>query len=277
MIDKEIQESKVAAYYNSSTPRFLRTKQKKLAGAIHRRLIPPPEAVETDPSHYSESLILDIIRGCGARRVLDLGCGVGGTIRYLKSHYQADYTGISLSRVQCEIAESLDTPVELGSYLDPRWYENREPFGVVYALESLQHCPDHSQLARNLKQIMKPGALLVVVDDFISYEPLNRRQTRLLKRFRKHWHSPGCISETDFIEIYSRGGLTPVQNIHLTPLMAKPLLNRYLRALGLNLLSLYPARNSVMDNIIGGGTLRLLQQMGVMKYSLLVFRAEPNV
>ena len=272
MFSSQTIEKDVANYYDNNTSRFLGTEKKKIAGAIHRRLRPPGTADEKDSSHYSNALVLGIIRELGAERILDLGCGIGGSIRYLRGKHKAEYTGISLSPVQCAIARKLGTEIELGSYLDSRWYKNREPFDLIYAIESLQHNPDHDLLIRNLKKVMKQDSRLVVIDDFIKEDrPFSRREAGLINRFRNHWHSHGFTSKSDFIETLNRNGLVLHKEINLTPLMPKPVLNRHLRAVILNCLSMLPVRHSALDNIIGGGTLLLLQQLGLAEYYLLVF------
>ena len=271
MFSNKTIECDVANYYDNNSSRFLGTEKKRHAGAIHRRLHPPAAADETDSVHYSNSLVLGFIRDIGAERILDLGCGIGGSIRYLRSRYKAKYTGISLSPVQCAIAREFGTEIELGSYLDPLWYKNREPFDLIYAIESLQHNPDHNLLVRNLKKVMKQDSRLVVIDDFIKEDkPFSRRETKLINRFKNHWHSHGFTSKSDFIETLNRNGLVLHEEINLTSLMPRPVLNRHLRAAILNCLSMLPVQHSALDNIIGGGTLLLLQQLGLAEYYLLV-------
>ena len=228
MFSNKTIECDVANYYDNNSSRFLRTEKKRQVGAIHRRLHPPATADENDSAHYSNSLVLGFVREVGAERILDLGCGIGGSIRYLRSRHKARYTGISISPVQCAIARELGTEIELGSYLDPLWYENREPFDLIYAIESLQHNPDHHLLVRNLKKVMKPDSRLVVIDDFIKEDkPFSRREAKLIKRFRNHWHSHGFTSRPDFIEVLDRNGLVLSEEINLTSLMPEPALNRY--------------------------------------------------
>ncbi len=146
-------ESEVARYYNKNTARFLRFVPEKSSGTIHRKLYPEEQDGSHDPAHISDALVLDMIRETEARRILDLGCGVGGSISYLRSRYEGDYTGITLSPVQYRIAMEQNIPVELGSYLDSSWFENKGAFDFIFAIESLQHNPDHEMLISNLLKL----------------------------------------------------------------------------------------------------------------------------
>lgn len=46
-------------------------------------------------------------------RVLDVGCGIGGTSRYLAEHFQAEVTGIDLTPEYCQVAERFSARVGL--------------------------------------------------------------------------------------------------------------------------------------------------------------------
>lgn len=268
-------EHEVARYYNKNTFRFLRFVPDKSAGTIHRRLYPKGKNRKTDPSHTSDDLVLNLIRETEARRILDLGCGVGGSINYLRSRNEGDFTGITLSPVQYKIALEQDIPVELGSYLDSSWYRDKEAFDLIFAIESLQHNPDHKLLIRNLLQVMKKGSRLLIIDDFlIDGKTLGRKEEALVSQFKKHWHAYGYTSVHEIVKILEDHGFILSENTDMTSLMKKPFLNRTLRGGLLRILSWLPLQSSALDNIIGGGTLLLLQQLRLSGYNKLVFRYE---
>jgi SAM-dependent methyltransferase len=51
-------------------------------------------------------------------RVLDVGCGLGGSTRYLASTYSCHVTGIDLTREYCEVAAALSERVGLAHLTD---------------------------------------------------------------------------------------------------------------------------------------------------------------
>ena len=265
-------EDKVADYYNNNTFRFIGSKFKKKAGTIHRNLY-TSEWPEVEPAHISETIILDTIKKTKASRILDLGCGIGASIRYMQGLYKADFTGITLSHVQQKIAKEFNTFVEQGSYLDPQWFRGREPYDLVYAIESLQHNPDHSLLFDNLRFVMKKGALLIIIDDFLNESYVhNKREQMLIQRFKEHWHAHGFVSVNSYTAQASEKGFDLVDKADLTALMKKRILHHRLRASYLSLLSSLHVKNSAMDNLLGGGSLIQLQQLELSGYYKLVFR-----
>ena len=269
-----IEESEVAAYYNNNTSRFIRDKKSNTTGTIHRRLY-SDETLSEDPAHVSDTIILNCIKTDHAEKILDLGCGTGASIRFLQDRYKSDYTGITVSPVQYKIAEAIDADIELGSYLDSEWYNGRGPFDVIYAIESLQHNPNHNILFDNLQKVMKRTSRLIIIDDFIiENEIIGVNEKRLIERFKKHWHAFGFTTVRKFIETADTGGLELIETSDLSGLMKKRFLNPKIRAAALFLLSILPLRNSWLDNLIGGGTLILLQQLNLAGYYKLVFRPQ---
>ena len=262
--------SAISEYYDKNTSQFL--KRKKESGAIHRKLYPPGTGKTAEAEFYSNMLILEIIRRKKAERILDLGCGVGGTIRYLKKRYPAEYRGITVSRVQTEIAEYFDTDVDAEDFLESSWFENKDIFDVFYAVESMQHNPDHDKLCKNLNLISGPGSLFVVIDDFItdSGSPLKKR-VKLTSLFRKHWHAHGYTTVNNFVSVCENNNYFLVEKQDLTPFMKKRPLPDYLSGITAWIFNLLPFKSCFIDNIIGGRALKKLQQLGCSGYYKLGF------
>jgi len=104
------------------------------------------------------------------RRIVDLGCGLGATARFLTRRYpQVRVTGVTIVPWQVEQARRL-------SSADVQFVEEdytatsfaTASFDGAYALESSCHAPgaDKAAFIREAHRILKPGARLVVVDGF---------------------------------------------------------------------------------------------------------------
>jgi cyclopropane fatty-acyl-phospholipid synthase-like methyltransferase len=271
-VKKQAQQN-VADYYNNNTENFLKRGKETEHGAIHRKLFPPGVGSSTEASLYVNELILEVIRETGSRRILDLGCGVGGTIRYLEKRYPADYTGITISRVQVEMARPFRTPVELADFQDSTWFRRQAAFDLLYAVESLQHNPDHENLVTNLLSVMEKDAVLVVIDDFLFEKPPNRgRPLRRIRRFIENWHAHGYTWIDDFITLCAQQGLVLRDKTDLTGYMKNTPLRNLLISIPAALFSALPRRPSGLQNLVGGHTLKLLQQRGYSGYYKLVFQ-----
>ncbi|KAI5683615.1 hypothetical protein M9H77_04843 [Catharanthus roseus] len=72
------------------------------------------------------------------KRILDIGCGIGGTCRYLARKYVAHCTGITISsgEVSFEVADALALPFTDGQ------------FDLVWCMETAEYIPEKEQLVK---------------------------------------------------------------------------------------------------------------------------------
>ena len=181
---------------------------------IHHGYWPTDESKATESKETAQAnlirLLLSIsgLDGSGPAQpdkktlsVLDVGCGVGGTSRYLASELGAHVTGITISTRQVELATKLAKTAaadagEAGSgekvesvgadaagfvsvgkgqvrflELDAEkmgdyFGKDAASFDVVWISEALSHFPDKALFFRNAHRVLKPGGKLVLADWF---------------------------------------------------------------------------------------------------------------
>lgn len=112
--------------------------------------------------------LIEVVAGQGrikaGIRVIDIGCGYGGTARQLAQQYGAEVTGITLSSVQYDYAKS----VTVGSnptYLVADWLSadlTPQSFQAAVAIESSEHMPDREEFCRRAYHVLQPGGRFVV-------------------------------------------------------------------------------------------------------------------
>uniref|UniRef100_A0A7S3ZAY1 Methyltransferase domain-containing protein n=1 Tax=Lotharella globosa TaxID=91324 RepID=A0A7S3ZAY1_9EUKA len=104
----------------------------------------------------------------GPKKVLDVGCGFGGSSRYLAKKYFQDgtVTGITISPNQVkrarELAEEQGVPnanFELKDALAMDFPDNS--FDVVWAIESGEHMPSKTKYVEEMARVLKPGGVIV--------------------------------------------------------------------------------------------------------------------
>ena len=102
-------------------------------------------------------------------RVLDAGCGIGGSAFVMAREYQARVTAIDLSadmirfaRERCREYE-LDDLIEFvhGDCLD---VDAHEHYDAVYSRDAFLHVHDKSRLFAVLLRALKPGARIMITD-----------------------------------------------------------------------------------------------------------------
>lgn len=108
-------------------------------------------------------------RADNALNILDVGCGIGGTSRYLAKNFgdKANVTGITLSPNQVERATALakDRAIDNVNFqvmdaLNMDFPDNT--FDVVWACESGEHMPDKKRYVEEMVRVLKPGGRIVI-------------------------------------------------------------------------------------------------------------------
>jgi len=100
-------------------------------------------------------------------RVLDVGCGIGGSSRILARDYGFDVIGITISNAQVKRALQL-TPknllcrFEVMDALDLK-FENGS-FDGVWSVEAGPHMPDKQLYADEMLRVLRPGGVLAIAD-----------------------------------------------------------------------------------------------------------------
>lgn len=116
---------------------------------------------------------LELARAAGldaAKRVLDVGSGVGGTSRCLAKEFGCRVTGIDLTEEYCRAAELLTAKIGLADLVDYRQGDatnlpfDDASFDVVWTEHVAMNIPDKSRLYREMHRVLKPGGTLAIYD-----------------------------------------------------------------------------------------------------------------
>jgi tocopherol O-methyltransferase len=100
--------------------------------------------------------------------VLDIGCGVGGSSRWLAEHLGCSVLGITISAVQAAMATDLTRRRVLTdrvrfSVMDARDLEQLPAvFNAVWIVECSEHLPDKGRLLRDCARVLKPNGRLAL-------------------------------------------------------------------------------------------------------------------
>jgi SAM-dependent methyltransferase len=129
-------------------------------------------------------------------RVLDMGCGLGATLRsFARRLPHADLNGITLVPWQLErgghlnqsCPEGKHIALALGDY--EHTAEPAESFDAVYALESscYAHAANKSAFLQEARRLLRPGGRIVVADGFLGAGKLRGPQKPIYQELCDCW------------------------------------------------------------------------------------------
>jgi SAM-dependent methyltransferase len=212
-----------------------------------------------------------------APEVLDAGCGFGGTIFHWQPRIGGQYEGLTLSRVQASVAQREARRRGIADICRFRVQSYDEPlarsFDAVIAIESLTHSPDVHRTVSNLSSALRPGAMLLLLDD-MAVRDLDRHRPAEADLLRRHWGCAHCWTYHDYRAALSRAGLSLLREEDLSALMRprrEEILDRLERTYSFlhQRIPLRPAR-TVVSAYLGGIALERLHASGDVHYRLLV-------
>jgi ubiquinone/menaquinone biosynthesis C-methylase UbiE len=283
-------ESAVRQYYDDNSKFFLRLGQNARSGSIHQPLYLQPGDSIREAIHAQHMLLANIIMETGDRKpfVLDLGCGTGSAMAYLrKCTNKENFAGVTISRFQATqgrefLARSGMTEycqIHEGSYLALPF--DAETTDLAYAIESLIHCTDLPRFLLEVHRVLKAGARLVIFDDFLTDQSSiqnNSEAHETLELFHRHWKA-NCLVTTDMlIEAGETVGLTSGQVLDFTQkLKLNRVRDRWIRYFYLPVLKMIAPEWSYTRFLSGGDARQRAYRAGLLRYCMIILeKTDPN-
>lgn len=155
-------------------------------------------------------------------RVLDAGCGVGGTSMWLAESRGAEVLGITPVQGQVERATRYAGERQLGDrvtfhrgdYHDTGFEDGS--FDVVWAQESLCHSHDKALFAQETSRVLRPGGRLVIAEYLRFLRPLAPQDEHLIHRWLSGWAIPDIETRDELVAALESAGFVDVEVRDLT-------------------------------------------------------------
>ncbi|KAF5588238.1 tocopherol O-methyltransferase [Fusarium pseudocircinatum] len=206
---------------------------------IHHGYWPTPESEATQTKEEAQAnliqLLLEISKIPSNSSVLDVGCGIGGTSRYLASKHGSSVTGITISSKQVEIANRLtkagieDTSssdvlddygfaklgegkvkfLELDAEKMGDLFSGQQgSFDAVWISEALSHFPNKALFFENVMKVLKPGGKLVLADWFKDEDVDETTFINDIKPIEDGMLLPPLCTQQGYVNLAKNAGLT---------------------------------------------------------------------
>lgn len=165
---------------------------------------PNAAPIAPDEFHRAAEAMLDRMVGAAVIRdgakILDVGCGLGGTINFLNRRCEAcTLVGINIDQRQLAIGRSSVSAQNRNSVHFAGANACALPFpseclDVVLCVESIFHFPNRQMFINESARVLKPGGLLLI-SDFVPIEYLGKlfdlaeRSTHLMRKMYGEVHA----------------------------------------------------------------------------------------
>jgi len=156
-------------------------------------------------------------------KVLDAGCGIGGSSIWMAKQHANRVTGITISGKQAGharqhahrhgVAERVDFAV--ADFCATPFTD--ESFDVVWALESACHALNKADFLREAYRLLRKGGKLVVCDGFLLQRQFTEPQWQAVVTCLNGWAVPNLCSRQEFMGLLEQQGFQSVQCHDITP------------------------------------------------------------
>lgn len=179
-------------------------------------------------NHYQSLLNMNAVLAGLAQisktdRVLDAGCGYGGSAMWLAKNIGCEVSGISPVPYQIKKADhfakkfqiSDKVNFEVGDYARTSFPDNS--FTVVWGLESLVHAESEKNVIQESYRLLKPGGRIVIAEYMLRENPpLSDAEKELISPWLKGWAMPNLQTPTEYKEMLLEAGFTNINFSDIT-------------------------------------------------------------
>jgi tocopherol O-methyltransferase len=146
--------------------------------------------------------------------VCDVGCGYGGTARFLANIYKAQVTGVTVSEAQFRYATGKTNGHGNPQYLLQNWLTNPfedSSFDALVSIECLAHVPDKPKYFQEIARVLKPGRRAAIYAWLADDKPKRWEERHLLEPICSEGRLPSMGSAEEYKQMIADAGLQLVR------------------------------------------------------------------
>ncbi len=177
--------------------------------------------------------ILELVKIRKADKILDAGCGVGGTAIYLAKQTGAHITGISITEDQIKHAKNnaeKNKVSSLTTFLQMNYEKTTFPsnsFNIIYGVESICYSYPKINFLKEAYRLLMPGGKLIIEDGYSIRKPKDSKEKTILDEFKKGWALKELCLFNDMTKYLSLSGFTKIKEIDKTKEIKKSISYMY--------------------------------------------------
>jgi ubiquinone/menaquinone biosynthesis C-methylase UbiE len=226
-----------------------------------------------------DGVLLEAGKVADGLRLLDVGCGFGGTIQRINAgHADMDLTGLNIDPRQLAAAEAQTRPANGNQIV---WVEGDacqlpfedNTFDRVLAVECIFHFPSRERFLAEAARVLKPGGYLAVSDfvpvmAFFGKTPI---WTMIRSRIAKSYGTLGAVPLRGYKTMGKRAGLRldASRNIRKHTMPTYPFLIKFFREQG--------SADAQETMVVGTLWMKRLSKAGLLQYRVYRFHKPAGV
>jgi cyclopropane fatty-acyl-phospholipid synthase-like methyltransferase len=156
-------------------------------------------------------------------RVLDAGCGVGGSAIWMAKTHGNRATGMTVSQQQGKYGAQHAKRQGVGDLVDFEIADfcqmpfEDESFDVVWALESSCYAVNKGDFLKEAWRVLRPGGRVVVCDGFFTRREFNASEWQEIITCLNGWAVPNLCIRDEFVGMLEQHGFHNTTMRDLTP------------------------------------------------------------
>ena len=214
---------RVADYYDATAWEYRLVLNLEAHHGLHFGYYDTAHKTYPEASLNMNRVLADRARVGRGMRVLDAGCGIGGSSVWLAKHRECFCVGITLSAKQCARAQSFarDSGVsDKAAFLVQDYTQTHFPnasFDVVWAVESVCHAPQKITFLKEAYRLLRPGGTLIIADGFRAKRRYSPSEEQLMRTWLDGWVVPDIDHHDDFVKKMTKVGFFHIHYQNATP------------------------------------------------------------
>lgn len=213
-------------------------------------------------------------------KILDAGCGVGGSSLWLANKMKCHVVGISLNERQIKKANDHAKAfgVEDKVFFEQNDYGNTGypagSFDVVWAIESVCYANDKGTFLKEASRLLKPQGRLIIAD-FFKTEDLGTKDAALVKQWANGWAINDFATVGEFNSKLNENDFKEIEFIDITkaimPSAKKLYRSFFLGIIGAELYGIFNPHATLLgkNNVLNAKLQYTTLKKGLWKYMIV--------
>ena len=142
-------------------------------------------------------------------KILDVGCGIGGTSIYLAKNFNAHTTGITISPVQVEIAKQQARQQNISSaflVMDAEKMNFLESFGVLWIVGVLTHFINQESFIKRGAKFLNRGGKFILGDWMVAENITGAERKKYVDPVLEGMLMPNSYSINTYLQWFTKHG-----------------------------------------------------------------------